>query len=178
MKKIVTSLSLLLLSFACFSQDEGGSFGQGTSVVNIGVGIGTFYWGSGVTNSLGVNPTISYEYGVTDKIGVGGNLSYSAAKYSSQGYTVKYSGVLVGPRGAYHFANSTKFDPYVGATLGYVIVSVTDNNGGGNYAAKGSGVGLGIFLGARYYPSSSVGIHAELGYTSFSFLTAGVSFRF
>lgn len=178
MKKIVlTSLSLLLFSLAALSQDEGGSFGEGTSVVNLGVGIGTFYWGSGVTNSLGINPTISYEYGVTDKFGVGGNLSYSAAKYSANGFSVKYSGLLIGPRGAYHFANSVKFDPYVGATLGYVIVSVKDNSGG-NYTAKGSGLGLGIFLGGRYYPSSSVGIHAEIGYTSFSFLTAGVTFRF
>ncbi len=152
------------------------AFGKGTSDVNIGVGIGTFYWGSGVTNSLGVNPTVSYEYGVSDKFSVGGHLSFSAAKFSAYGDVVKYTGILIGPRGSYHFATSAKFDPYVGATLGYVIVSVTDNSG--YPGAKGSGVGLGFFLGARYFPGSSVGFHAELGYTSFSFLTAGISFKF
>lgn len=177
-KLFLTSLSTLFVYALSYAQnDEGLSFSKGTSDVNIGVGIGTFYWGSGVTNTLGVNPTISYEYGITDKFSIGGNISYSAAKFSSFGDEIKYSGILIGPRGAYHFATSEKFDPYVGATLGYVIVSVTDNSGGA-VAAKASGIGLGAFLGARYFPGSSFGFHAEIGYTSFSFLTAGVSFRF
>jgi hypothetical protein len=178
MKKILPAVSIaLLLSVTGFAQKgEGSAFSKGTSDINIGVGIGTFYWGSGVTNTLGVNPTFSYEYGVSDKFSVGGHLSYSAAKFSSYGYEVKYSGILIGPRGSYHFGTSEKFDPYVGATLGYVIVSVSDNTG--YPGAKASGLGLGGFLGARYFPGSSVGFHAELGYTSFSFLTAGVSFKF
>ncbi|HVT84097.1 MAG TPA: outer membrane beta-barrel protein [Chitinophagaceae bacterium] len=176
-KLLFTAFAIFLLSISSFSQkNDGMAYGKGTSDLNIGVGIGTFYWGSGVTNTLGVNPTLSYEYGVSDKFSVGGHLSISSAKYSSFGYDVKYTGVLIGPRGSYHFATTEKFDPYVGATLGYVIVSVTDNTG--YPGAKASGVGLGGFLGARYFPGNSVGIHAEIGYTSFSFLTAGVTFRF
>lgn len=178
MRKLLftTTVALLICALSFAQNKEANSFGKGTSDVNIGVGIGTFYWGSGVTNSLGVNPTFSYEYGVSDKFSVGGNISYSAAKFSSYGYNVKYTGILIGPRGAYHFGTSEKFDPYVGATLGYVIVSVSDNT---NYpGAKASGVGLGGFLGARYFPGSSFGFHAELGYTSFSFLTVGISFKF
>lgn len=178
MKKILSATSIaLLLSIASFAQkDESIAFSKGTSDINIGVGIGTLYWGSGVTNTLGVNPTFSYEVGVSDKFSVGGHLSISAAKITSGPYKVKYTGILVGPRGSYHFATSEKFDPYVGATLGYVIVSVSDNSG--YPGAKASGVGVGGFLGARYFPHSSFGFHAELGYTSFSFLTAGISFRF
>ena len=178
MKKLfLTAIASFLLTTLILAQ-EGNSFEKGVSDINIGVGIGNLYWGSGFSNSLGVNPTASYEYGVTDRISIGGNISYSAAKFSSGGYEIKYSGILIGPRGAYHFATSPKFDPYVGATLGYVIVSVTDNSGGSFGGAKASGVGLGAFLGARYFPSSSFGFHAEIGYTSFSFLTAGISFKF
>ena len=177
MKKSIFTISTFLFALMSFAQSEKGkSFQKGVGVANLGVGIGNFYWGSGTTNTLGVNPTISYEKAVSDKFSVGGNISFSGASFSSGGYKIKYTGILVGPRSSFHFATSDKFDPYVGATLGYVIVNVSDNSG---YlgSVKGSGVGLGFYLGGRYFASSSFGFHAELGYSSFSFLTGGISFK-
>ncbi len=176
MKKVFALFAFTLLVIVTKAQDAA-AYSKGSSMLNVGVGIGTLYWGSGFSNDIGVNPTASYEYGATDKISVGGEVSYSGVKFNYGDGTIKYSGTLIGARGSYHFATSEKLDPYFGLVLGYVTVSVKDK-GGFAGSAKASGLGWGAHLGARYYFSDNVGVHAELGYSGFSILTAGVSFKF
>jgi predicted porin len=65
---------------------------------------------------------------------------------------------------------------YGGASLGYVIVSVSDKRGYSGRAA--SAVGFGAFGGGKYYFSSNTAVYAEVGYQSLSFLNIGVSFKF
>ena len=124
MKKLCISFTILMaISVSVFSQR---SFQQGTSNLNLGIGIGSIYWGSGYSSNFPVNPTASFEYGVTDNISVGAVISYSSIKFS--GADIKESGVLFGARGSYHFLTTDKWDPYAGITLGFVSVSVTNNS--------------------------------------------------
>lgn len=175
MKKTAVLLAtLFVLTTTAFSQDL--SYQQGNSDLNIGVGIGNPFWGSGLKSTMGVNPSVSYEYGFSDKISAGAVFAYSGAKFEE--FDIKYTGILVGARGSYHFLTSEKFDPYVGLALGYVIVKVKDNSGESDFGLKASGMGYGAHLGARYFFSPNIGIHAEIGYASFSILNAGITLKF
>src|SRR5580658_2217452 len=138
--------TILLLSTTTFAQK---AYEEGSNVVNLGLGLGATYWGSGFPISIGG----SFEHGVTDNISVGGTLGYSTTKINDvDGYYVRYSGILIGARGSYHFLTTDKMDPYAGADLGYVIVSESNNFPNGYTSGfKASGLGFGIHGGIRYY---------------------------
>lgn len=155
------------------------AFEKGTKTFDVNIGLGSPYW-SGLQKSLPVNPRVGVEVGINDEISVGGSLAYSGAKYDYYylgEYQYKYNAWFVALRGAYHFdVENEKIDPYLGASLGYVIVSVT---GEGGYAyGVASGAGYGAFGGVRYYIKPNFGLNGELGYSSFSFLSLGVSLKF
>jgi len=176
MKKTLLSLAILFVVFSSNAQKKSDlSFDGSTSYLHFGVGFGGGFY----TGTVTLPPiSVSYEKAVTDKISVGGIVGYSSSKYSyftDEDY--KYTYILIGARGNYHFATSEKFDPYVGATLGYNIVSVTAPSGGGDYTAKGSALLFGAQLGANYYFSPNLGAFAELGY-GIGILTIGISAKF
>ena len=177
MKKLAIMLFVVVNCSLAYAQDD--YFGKGTKVFDINVGLGSPYWSSGLKNSLPINPRIGLEVGITDEISIGGSVAYSGAKYDYDDgfykYSIRYNAYFIGARGAYHFATSEKLDPYAGASLGYVVVSV---NGTSSAYSVGSGAGYGGFVGIRYYPKSKLGLNAELGYSSFSFLNVGASFKF
>ena len=179
MKKfILTTVAIPLFTFVLFAQNSGVEkvYSKGVNLLNLGVGFGNIYFGASYNSSLGVNPTVSYEYAINDKFSIGGVLAYTSVKSNILGDKFKNTGIMIGPRGSYHFATTNKFDPYVGATMGYVIVSSSSSDYP-DIKAKASGVGGGFYIGARYFPKNTFGFHAEFGYTSFSFLTTGVSFK-
>jgi hypothetical protein len=158
------------------------SFSNGDNLLNVGVGVGSPFFGSGYSASLPINPSISYEKGVSNVINVGGQLSYANYKYSSifSGYSFKESATYIGARGSYHLNTAldidNKFDVYGGASLGYVVVNVSDNVG--NSASAGSGLGFGLYAGGKYYFAPATAIYAELGYQSLSYLNIGIAFKF
>jgi hypothetical protein len=171
-------LAFITLQCACaFSQDP---FKKGTKLLDFNIGLGSPYWGSGLKKTLPINPRVGLEVGVTDEISVGGSVAYSGAKYTydyfGTRYEYKYNAWFIALRGAYHFTlENEKLDPYVGASLGYVVVSVSGDD---DYEySVGSGAGYGAFGGIRYYLKPNLGLNAELGYSSFSFLSIGVSLR-
>jgi len=186
MKKqlLFVALFIMLGTVAAKAQSGGGSFSNGDNLFNVGFGIGTPFFGSGYSASLPINPSVSYEKGVTDVISVGGQLSYASSKYgyyyNAYNYTEKLSAFYIGARGSYHFNEAlqldSKFDVYGGASLGYVVVSVSDNQG--YSASAGSGLGLGLFAGGKYYFQENTAVYAELGYQSLAFLNIGVAFKF
>lgn len=163
--------------------DEVRAYSKGDNLLNVGVGIGSPFFGSGYSSSLPVNPSVSYEKGITDAISVGGQLSYASSKYKvnypGSNYTFKENAFYIGARGSYHFNEllqlDPKFDVYGGASLGYVITSVSDNQGFSS--STGSGIGFGVFAGGKYYFSSKTGLFAELGYQSLAVLNVGVAFK-
>jgi len=181
MKKQLLLIAVLILGAIDGMAQSKSSFTKGNNLFNVGVGIGSPFFGSGYESSLPVNPSISYERGVSDAISVGGQLSYASAKYDAGfNYTFKESAIYIGARGSYHFNEllklSPKFDLYGGTSLGYVTVSVSDNQG--SFTGTASGFGFGLYAGAKYYFGSSTAIYSELGYESLSFLNLGIAFKF
>jgi len=185
MKKnlLLTVFLIAIASSVCLAQSKS-AYNNGDNLLNVGIGFGSPFFGSGYSASLPVNPIVSYERGITNEISVGGTLSYASSKYDysilGSAYTFKESATYLGIRGSYHLNHilkvDKKFDVYGGASLGYVIVSVSDNQGYSGSAA--SGAGFGVFAGGRYYFQQSLGIYAELGYQSLSVLNAGITFKF
>jgi opacity protein-like surface antigen len=177
MKKYVMLAAMSLSCLCAFSQDH---FVKGTKLLDLNIGLGSPYWSSGLKNTLPINPRVGLEVGVTDEISVGGSVAYSGAKYEynilGDQYTWKYNAWFIALRGAYHFElENEKLDPYVGASLGYVVVSVSGDDSEGS--TVGSGAGYGAFGGIRYYIQNNLGLNAELGYSSFSFLNIGVTLK-
>lgn len=181
MKKQLLLLVLFIVSGSVAVRAQA-AYTNGDNLVNIGIGIGSPFFGSGYSSSLPVNPSFSYEKGVTDVISVGGQLSYASSKFDDpyDNYSFKESAFYIGARGSYHFNEAlqldNKFDLYGGASLGYVIVSVSDNTGYTGSAA--SDLGFGLFAGGKYYIQEGTALYAELGYQSLAFLNIGVAFKF
>lgn len=176
MKKTLLSVIIAVAALSVNAQSKV-SFDKATSYVHAGIGFGGgFYSGSVTLPPL----SVSYEKAVTDKISVGGILGYSSSQYTykfgGSAYRWKYSYILIGARGNYHFATSEKLDPYVGLTLGYNIVSVKSPGQIQGYSAKGSALLFGGQIGANYYFSTNTGAFAELGY-GIGVLTIGLTFR-
>ncbi len=174
MKKIPALFTaFILISFAAAAQ----AFKESDKLLNLGIGIGTPYFGSGYKSKLPVNPTITFEKGIQPNISVGGTLSYASSKYNYY-FDLNYTAIFLGARGSYHFPLSNqKTDLYAGAGLGYVIVSVSSKESGYS-ASAASGVGYNVFGGVRYYVGAKAAVYAELGYGSLSIGNAGVSFKF
>lgn len=180
MKRVIfcTVLASFVFMAAAQSSERKSSeraFNKGDKFLNLGVGVGTPYWGGGYSSSLPVNPTLTYEGSVDDEISAGVTLAYGSSKYSYFG-DWKYNGYYIGGRGSYHFdISKPNVDLYAGAGLGYVIVSVSSKVYGYGATAT-SGVGYTAFGGGRYYLGKAA-VYAELGYGSFSVLNAGISFK-
>lgn len=170
--KIILSV-LLICAIAGKAQK---AFNEGDKIFDLTIGFGSPYWNAGFKNSLPVNPRIGMEYGITENISAGGSAAFSTSSYNYGYGKIKYTGIFVAARGSYHFATTEKLDPYAGLSLGYVIVSVSDTYSG-YVGSAASGVGYGLHLGIRYYPKSKFGLTGEVGYSSFSFLNAGICLK-
>ncbi|RTQ44872.1 hypothetical protein EJV47_27080 [Hymenobacter gummosus] len=200
MKNLSSSLLLLgsaLLSFSAQAGQPGGpalgpqraqasgsTFNVGDNVVNLGVGLGSrySYAGSGVS----VSPAFSlgYERGLRElgpgTLGVGVYAGYQGAKSDFGGYgSYKFTDVIVGVRGAFHYPLVDKLDTYAGLGLGirHAGVKWEGSSTFGGMAASSTGVYSGLFLGARYYFTESIGAFAELGYDQ-SYLKVGLAAKF
>jgi hypothetical protein len=177
MKKVLFVLLAILVLSSTTSFAQG--FKNGSKTLNAGIGFGF----SGLTGDATIPPvSVGLQVGITDKFSVGGIVAYtgSSDKYSFYGssYEWKYSYIIIGARGEYHFMEpSDKLDLYAGLTLGYNIVSVTTPSGTySGYSAAGSALFLGGHVGARYAVSNSWGGFAELGY-GIGYLTVGAFFK-
>ena len=182
---------LLFFVIACFSLTQlvaqDALFNKGDKVLNIGIGLGsTLYTGSYYKTTI---PPISasLEFGVADKIidkgsiGVGPYLGFAGSKYSYSSiyynYTAKYTNVIIGARGVFHYPLVKKLDTYTGLLLGYNIVSVSETGTIEGYNASGSTVAWSWFVGGRYYFKDTFAVMAELGY-GIAYLNIGVALKF
>ncbi len=179
MKKILLLSLISIFTLSQLSAQES-TFGMGNSVLNLGIGFGSSYYGGFYTSHM---PAISASYevavkdGILDKgsIGVGGYVGYSSAKYSNYWKTTNF---LIGARGAFHYPLVDKLDTYTGLQLGYNIFSTKylDNTYLGTYGATSSGLALAWFAGARYYFSDNFAAMAEVGY-GVAYLTVGIALK-
>jgi len=160
-------------------------FNKGDKVINLGIGIGnTLYSGSYYTR--GVPPiSVSYEQGIVDGIaekgviGILGYVGYTSYKYDYLGWGYKYSNIIIGAGGLFHYPLVNKLDTYAGILLGYNIATATEfgTYPGYDYNASSGGIVFSGFVGARYYFTESVAAFAQVGY-GIAYLTFGVSFKF
>lgn len=176
MKKLF-ALAAILISIATQAQQ----FGAGSQRLHLGVGIGSPYAYSGSTTTI---PPVhaSFEYGISDKIGVGGIIGYTSSKYEQSFLTTEYSWkftyLLVGARGSYHFLTNEKYDVYGGAMLGFNIASAKFESNDATLERfvtepAAGGLAFGGFVGGRYNFNEKVAAFAEIGY-NIAWLSAGV----
>jgi hypothetical protein len=188
MKKLLLFLFVAVFSLTQLLAQES-TFKQGDKVLNLGIGFGsTFYSGTGY--KAGIPPiSASLEFGVKDgvldkgSIGIGGYLGYSSHKweYSNTGYGWKYTNIILGVRGVFHYPLVDKLDTYTGLLLGYNISSSKEyGNAGvyGNlYSASAGGVAYSWFIGGRYYFTDKFAGMLELGY-GITYLNLGIALKF
>ncbi len=184
---IKSAVSCIMLLFS-FTQINAQMYVKGQQDLHLGVGLGATLYGSGYHSVLPpIN--VSYEKGVTDEIGVGAYLGYATSRYDYNGsgsldYGWRYTYVIVGARGAYHYDlfKNPKLDTYGGAMVGFTFSRarffsndpLIDES---NYNSPASG-GLtwSGFIGARYQFKPKLGAYAELGY-GVAWLNIGLRFK-
>ncbi len=188
MKKFFSLIALaggLLVSSTLSAQ----VYEQGGNILHLGVGFGNPYSakaaaGADVSSTPPIH--ISFEHGLKDKISIGGLIGYSGSKQTvnigfGTEYEYKYSYLIIGARGAYHFYNEDKFNAYGGLMLGYNIASakVTATGPFASFAttpASASGVAIGAFVGGRYAFNDKLMAFGELGY-SIAWLSVGIGYK-
>jgi hypothetical protein len=172
MKKIIFAITIGLFCFSTQAQ----TYEEGDNLLNVGFGLGATF-GTGKTSIPPVSA--SFEHGFTDKISAGALVGFAGSKEVVGAYTFKYSYIIIGARGSYHFYNTDKIDAYGGALLGYNIGNskVEGPAGGLISPSKVGGVVFGAHVGARYYFNDQIGAFAEVGY-GVALLNLGLAVKF
>lgn len=168
----VTTLAIFSLQFASAQE-----FGQGTNVINVGIGFGGYYYGYD-TSSQSPLFNISYERGIWELpgpgiISLGGYFGYKSFVNNSQSIDYDWTYSILGVRGAYHYTGFEieHLDVYGGVMATFNIYNGT---GGDDFKSR---PGATPFVGGRWYFSDQFAAFAEGSY-GVAFLTLGVSFRF
>ncbi|UHG90483.1 hypothetical protein [Spirosoma oryzicola] len=125
--------------------------------LNAGLGLATYYGG-------GLPLGVSVEVDAKNNFSVGGSIDYY--RYANGYYSGGYNFVYFGGRASYHLGEAmnvqtSTFDPYVGASLGFRYAG---NSGYYDYGGYNSGLFVGLHLGARFMFAPKVGAFAEVGY--------------
>ena len=190
MRKNLFLAIVVCLFSTIYSSAQTPSFTQNDNVVSLGVGFGgVLYSGYGYKGS-GYHElptfTISYERCIIENLfndqsslGVGGLVGYTSAKYDYSDYWGwKSTDIMIGARGALHYAFVDKLDTYAGVMVGFNINTWKWH---GTYESTSnagtSGLAYTLFVGARYYFTESIAAFAELGY-GYSLANVGLSFKF
>lgn len=171
-------------------------FHEGADMLGVGVGILGGYnagWhGAGAHQSPALN--LHYDHGMgklgPGTWGLGGYLGFKTASYRAWHHQLvhldyRYTYLVLGVRGTWHYNEwhgDSNLDTYAGLMLAYNSVTFrnrTDYNSYtylDNYRYSGSGLGLGAYVGARYFLSDQIGVYGELGY-GLTWLQAGLAIR-
>jgi hypothetical protein len=176
MKKI--TLVFTIIAVLCLLVSTGNAqWEKGKSYIGPRVGIGIN--GSSIAFGAG------YEYGVTEEIGVGALVDYYQWTYDWYGsYGGKYTYIVFGAQGNYHFGKilkwDSKLDPFAGVVLGYESVSWKWDNEPGvssTWSANASQIVFGGQAGIRYFFSPSIALYAQAGF-GITYVKAGIDFKF
>ena len=182
MKKILMLLTVVFITVSQLIAQEQ-SFGKGDYVVNLGIGLGSpIYHGTGY--KMAVPPiSASFEFCIVDgiakkgSVGIAPYIGFSSYKYKVDDWGWRYTNIILGARGAFHYPFVDKLDTYAGIMLGYDIITWKEI-GDADYDADAPGSFVhSEFIGARYYFANNFAGFAELGY-GVSWFTMGISFKF
>jgi outer membrane immunogenic protein len=165
MKKIILSLSFVLITGFAFSQS---ALGVGSSQLNIGLGL----------SDSGIPVYIGFDHYIVRDISLGAELSYRAYNENWQSNYYNHNIIGISGNANYHFNHlfgmSPRWDVYAGANVGFYAWTSPDGYTGNH----SSGLGLGGQLGARYYFTNNFGINLEFGGgNAFNGGKLGLSFR-
>ena len=153
----------------------------GDLILNFGVGLDAGLFPEiGVSNCVYLPPvrlTFDWNTPLGDKglpFFMGGLLGYQGHFHTKDDYS--WHRMPIGFRFGYHFNwDIDKFDTYAVATAGTTL-----HMGSGYKNIKANPldwVHIGVNFGARYFVSDGFGFWAEVGYSSYSWLAIGLSFK-
>ncbi|MDA3890685.1 MAG: hypothetical protein PF517_03365 [Salinivirgaceae bacterium] len=130
----------------------------------------------------------SFELGILDNVldkgsvGVGGYFGFASYKWEYSAYGInwgyKYTNLIFGGRGSFHYPLIDNFDTYTGLMLGFETISSkefgTSTLGVTNDVS--SGLRTQWYIGGRYYFTDNIAGMAEVGY-GISFLNLGLAIK-
>jgi hypothetical protein len=181
-------------------------FGEGTKILNFGIGLGGSYYrgysGNGYSYKSIPYMNVSYEQAYPKKLGpgylgIGAYFGYSSATARYDGlvldwngpkyyYEHKWRNIVAAARGVYHWdvLNAKNAEVYGGLLLGLRFQTYSFNSdmpeaSKNYYKYSGSSIWptFSLFAGARWYFVENVAVYGELGY-GISYLNAGISLKF
>ena len=171
-------LLLQLVVTRAFAQTPDSSFQKGDHLLNVGIGLNSYYEG-------GLPLSLSYEKATTDKVSIVFGIDYLHRNYTDL-YLGKYSftAIYLGVRGAFHvnsFLEEIDFydshlDIYVGAALGYRYFHWSDSYAS-YYYDFGGGLYYGAYLGGKYYFTPRISAFMELGATGSTNARVGIGIK-
>jgi hypothetical protein len=109
---------------------------------------------------------------------VGGMFGFSKSEWDYGGYVYTYTGLAFGARLSYHpNVGVENLDPYATLIVGYY--SYKGESSAGATGDLDLSVPLwGFDIGARYFFTPMIGAYAELGWTSLSYVSVGITLKF
>ncbi|MBN2699243.1 MAG: hypothetical protein JXR52_10505 [Bacteroidales bacterium] len=191
MKRITLIVLIALFSLTQLSAQEP-SFLKGDKVLNVGIGLGSTLY-TGIYYKTTIPPiSASLEWGIVDfeepvlekaVVGIGPYVGFASYKweynYLGANWGYRYTNIIFGARGTFHYPFLDKLDTYTGLLIGANIVSSSEFGNIDplyNYSQASSGLAWSWFLGARYYFTESLAAMLELGY-GISYLNIGIALK-
>lgn len=176
-KLLITCVAIMSIGVA-----QAQNFRLNDQVINVGLGFGSYHYGSSYYH-LSVPPlSVSFEKGIRDNIfdkgvlGIGAMAGFSSHTYEWGNYSSRLTSLFVGGRGIVHYPiiEDNKIDTYGGLMLGLHYSSFDDNNN--ILPSVGTGLGWSLFIGGRYYFTEQLGGMLELGY-GLTYLNLGLALK-
>ena len=182
MKKIIL-LAVIALGFAFSANAQTPVFKDGTKVLNVGLGFGSYGTPVEVAYSVGVKNNLFEVKGLN--LGVGGYLGFRTwsddwGRYNNSDLGWRYTQFIIGPRAHLNYTVLKNLEVYSGLMLGYDFSSTTTYGDWGAFKADGTSFGgfyFSWFAGARYYFNPKWAVYLESGY-GIAYGTIGVSHKF
>jgi hypothetical protein len=185
MKKIAL-LFVIVFSMPFLTRAQEPAIELDNQFVNFGLGLGSVRWvGSGYSTVL-PPLSVSYEKIIRDEIldvgfiGIGAYLGFSSYKWEyswfGENWGWRYTTIIPGVRGSFHYPIIDGIDTYTGLMLGYEIVSSRAIGTAEFGSATGSRLTYAWYVGGRYFLSDNFMLMAELGY-GITYLNIGVALK-
>jgi hypothetical protein len=186
MKKVAILFTIVLCIPQLMHAQEP-AINLGDKFVNLGLGLGSVrYTGTGYRGTI-PPLSISYESIIRDEIlekgyiGIGAYLGFSSYKWTysfwGEDWGYRYTNIIPGARGSFHYPVIEKLDTYTGVMLGYEIISsrtIGTIDPGYNYRANASGFVWSWYAGGRYFISDRFILMGEIGY-GITYLNIGIA---
>lgn len=183
-RKLSIAFAGLFMSLMLSAQEP--AIALGDKILNLGIGFGsTLYTGSYWSSTI---PPLSasFEKIIKDEIleigyiGVGAYAGLAAYKYNysffGEEWGWKYTNIVLGGRGAFHYPLIDKLDTYTGVMLGFQIVTFKEIGTATGTNPASSGVVWSWYAGGRYFFNEKFSAMAEFGY-GITYLNLGVGIR-